>query len=182
MSNHTRAQSQQIQDRTHLSCCKKTNLGTISLKTWSAFNRPCYSVAWFPGTVQGVNTCHWKSDKGRNISLHLEPLSDAPAASIMPRQRQKCEKCHANAIDIFTSRFGDKRRIVQEYLSRLRELPPVAIFCEMWQSWDVCYISCNVSMVSMSARSHMSPRWRTSYCNESFASRRYHRPPWATRF
>ncbi|XP_064462538.1 uncharacterized protein LOC135373242 [Ornithodoros turicata] len=76
----------------------------------------------------------WEQFKGaihENDSLskaekfyYLRSLLDGPAATAISGL-QATEECYADAIEVLTERFGDKRRIEREHLSRLRTLPYV---------------------------------------------------------
>ncbi|XP_064482856.1 uncharacterized protein LOC135395689 [Ornithodoros turicata] len=76
----------------------------------------------------------WEQFKGavhENDSLtkaekfyYLRSLLDGPAATAISGL-QATEECYADAIEVLTVRFGDKRRIEREHLSRLRTLPYV---------------------------------------------------------
>lgn len=70
---------------------------------------------------------------------------------------QATEKCYDDAIDILSSRFEDKRLIVEEHLRRLRELPDVthsndAQGLKTWYDSVQCYIrglkSLNISLAT----------------------------------
>ncbi|XP_064469797.1 uncharacterized protein LOC135384529 [Ornithodoros turicata] len=76
----------------------------------------------------------WEQFKGAihdNTSLskaekfyYLRSLLDGPAATAISGL-QATEECYTDAIEVLTERFGDKKRIEREHLSRLRTLPDI---------------------------------------------------------
>lgn len=100
----------------------------------SGVKLPKLRLLTFNGDVSGWQS-FWEQFSGavhnndtitRSEKFHyLRTLVTGPAAAAIAGL-QATEACYDDAIHILTQRFGDRRRIEQDHLAKLRSLPPVA--------------------------------------------------------
>ncbi|XP_042147986.1 uncharacterized protein LOC121046466 [Ixodes scapularis] len=100
--------------------CKIASLRQRELPTPTPLNETTSATASFSGAV------HSNDSITRSEKFHyLRTLVTGPAAAAIAGL-QATEACYDDAIHILTQRFGDRRRIEQDHLAKLRSLPPVA--------------------------------------------------------
>ncbi|XP_064464869.1 uncharacterized protein LOC135376198 [Ornithodoros turicata] len=80
---------------------------------------------WLPFWEQFCEAVHENDDltKSEKFQYLRTLLSGPPAAAIAGLQAS--EACYEDAVKILTSRFGDRKRITQDHLAKLRTLPAV---------------------------------------------------------
>ncbi|XP_064461641.1 uncharacterized protein LOC135371581 [Ornithodoros turicata] len=80
---------------------------------------------WLPFWEQFKGTVHNNSNLSQPEKFfYLRSLLDGAAAAAISGL-QASEVCYNDAIEILMERFGDKRRIERQYLTKLRTLPPI---------------------------------------------------------
>ncbi|KAM7304098.1 uncharacterized protein ISCGN_013998 [Ixodes scapularis] len=128
------AQATQMTTSATTSATATTDLGRNRTNMTSGVKLPKLRLQTFNGEVSAWQS-FWeqfgraihendsipRSDKFQYLRNHVTGPAAAAIAGL-----QATEACYDDAIEILTLRFGDKRRIEQNHLAKLRALPPVA--------------------------------------------------------